>query len=197
VIERLLQAEAALDKGLLDVAGRLYHQVAEADPRNAIALVGLARIALREDRFSDARELAEQALALDPQEAAAQRVLREAFGEAAAAEPMGEPEQPRAAAAALAAAQRRLLETREPAGTQAPAPNPGSPTGVTPGASAGKAPSGGPAGNCAPAASRRPDARARRSWRGFAAGSRGGVADLAGGRYAVATPKARRRTVAD
>jgi tetratricopeptide (TPR) repeat protein len=112
MIERLLQAEAALDKGLLDVAGRLYLQVSQADPRNAIALVGLARIALREDRLAEARELAEQALAIDPDEAAAQRLLREAYGEAAVAEPREDAERPAESAAAFAAAQRRLLETR-------------------------------------------------------------------------------------
>jgi putative thioredoxin len=112
VIERILQAEAAMDKGLLDVAGRLYAQVVQADPRNAIALVGLARIALREDRLQEARELAEQALAIDPDEAAAQRLLREAYGEVAAIEPLPEAERPAEAAAAFAAAQQRLLETQ-------------------------------------------------------------------------------------
>lgn len=87
MIERLLAAEKALDQGMLDTAGRLYAQVAQADPRNAIALVGLARIALREDRVDDARELAEQALAIDPDEAAAQRLLREAYAEVRPAEP--------------------------------------------------------------------------------------------------------------
>ena len=81
MIERLLAAEKALDQGLLDTAGRLYAQVAQADPRNAIALVGLAKVALREDRVDDARELAEQALEIDPEEAAAQRLLREAYAE--------------------------------------------------------------------------------------------------------------------
>lgn len=81
MIERLLAAENALDHGMLDTAGRLYAQVAQADPRNAIALVGLAKVALREDRIDDARELAEQALAIDPDEAAAQRVLRESYAE--------------------------------------------------------------------------------------------------------------------
>ena len=81
MIERLLAAEKALDQDMLDTAGRLYAQVAQADPRNAIALVGLAKVALREDRIADARELAEQALAIDPDEAAAQRLLREAYAE--------------------------------------------------------------------------------------------------------------------
>ena len=81
MIERLLAAEKALDQGMLDTAGRLYAQVAQADPRNAIALVGLAKVALREDRIDDARELAEQALAIDPDEAAARRLLREVYAE--------------------------------------------------------------------------------------------------------------------
>jgi tetratricopeptide (TPR) repeat protein len=81
MIERLLAAEKALDQGMVDTAGRLFAQVAQADPRNAIALVGLAKVALREDRIDDARELAEQALALDPDEAAAQRLLREVYAE--------------------------------------------------------------------------------------------------------------------
>ena len=81
MIERLLAAEKALDQGMLDQAGRLFDQVAQADPRNAIALVGLAKVALREDRIDDARELAEQALAIDPGEAAAQRLLREVYAE--------------------------------------------------------------------------------------------------------------------
>jgi len=81
MIERLLAAEKALDQGMLDQAGRLFDQVAQADPRNAIALVGLAKVALREDRIDDARELAEQALAIDPDEAAAQRLLRDVYAE--------------------------------------------------------------------------------------------------------------------
>ena len=89
MIERLLAAEKALDQGMLDTAGRLFDQVAQADPRNAIALVGLAKVALREDRIDEARELAEQALAIDPDEAAAQRLLREVYAEV---RPAPEPE---------------------------------------------------------------------------------------------------------
>jgi len=80
VIERLLTADAALERGEPDAAERLYRQVADADPRNAIALVGLARVAQARGDAPAARDLAEQALALDPQEAAARRLLDSASG---------------------------------------------------------------------------------------------------------------------
>jgi tetratricopeptide (TPR) repeat protein len=77
MIERLLAAEAALADGDTGVAERLYAQVAEADPRNAIAVVGLARLAARDGRHEEAQELVERALAIDPEEAAALRLIRE------------------------------------------------------------------------------------------------------------------------
>ncbi len=74
MIEVLLQAERALAMGLVDQAERLYRQAAAADPRNSIAVVGLARVAL--ERADDARalQLAWRALAIDPENAAAQRL---------------------------------------------------------------------------------------------------------------------------
>ncbi|MBA3235962.1 MAG: hypothetical protein H0T59_08230 [Chloroflexi bacterium] len=75
MIELLLQAERALSVGLLDRADVLYSQVAKADPRNSIAVVGLARVTL--DRGDDvgALELARKALAIDPENTAAQRMV--------------------------------------------------------------------------------------------------------------------------
>ena len=77
MIERLLAAEGALARNELDHAQRLFGQVAEADPRNAIAVVGLARVLARRGDTDAARELLAHALDIDPAEAAAPRLLAE------------------------------------------------------------------------------------------------------------------------
>lgn len=77
MIERLLAADAAFDRGEIDVAARLFAQVADADPRNAIAVVGLARVAARRGAPDEARAQARRALAIDADEAAARRLLDE------------------------------------------------------------------------------------------------------------------------
>ena len=77
MIERLLAAEGALARDELDHAQRLFGQVAEADPRNAIAVVGLARVLARRGDTDAARELLAHALEIDPEEAAAHRLLAE------------------------------------------------------------------------------------------------------------------------
>lgn len=74
MIELLLQAERALAVGLLDQAEQLYRQAIERDPRNGIAVVGLARVALERGAERTAYELACEALAIDPENAAAQRL---------------------------------------------------------------------------------------------------------------------------
>lgn len=84
MIERLLAADAAFDRGDLGFAERLYAQVADADPRNAIAVVGLAHVAARRHASEQARELARRALDIDPEEAAARRLLDELERRAAA-----------------------------------------------------------------------------------------------------------------
>lgn len=76
MIELLLQAESALSVGLLDRADTLYRQVASADPRNSIAVVGLARVALERGGQPEALELARRALAIDSENVAAQRLAQ-------------------------------------------------------------------------------------------------------------------------
>ena len=74
MLEILLEAERAVSFGQLDRAEQLYRQVAAADPRNSIAVVGLARVAL--DRGDDlgAYLLARRALSIDPENEAARRL---------------------------------------------------------------------------------------------------------------------------
>ena len=75
MIERLLAAERAVAAGELEQAERLYEQVAGADPRNAIALAGLAKVAFERADAAAATTFATRALAIDPEEVAAARIL--------------------------------------------------------------------------------------------------------------------------
>lgn len=76
MIELLLQAERALANGMVDQAERLYRQAAAADPHDSIAVVGLARVALERADEPLAWREAQRALAIDPENVAAQRLAR-------------------------------------------------------------------------------------------------------------------------
>ncbi len=74
MIELLLQAERALAVGLVDQAERLYRQAADVDPKNSIAVVGLARVALERGDEREAWRQARRALEIDPENVAARRL---------------------------------------------------------------------------------------------------------------------------
>ena len=114
MIEIILEAERALTTGQLDQAERLYRQAAQLDPRNSIAVVGLARVALDRGDEREAYTLARRALEIDPENAAAQR-LAERLEEVI----RYRGEEPPAMAGALPAAP---AQTAAPAPAPAPAP---------------------------------------------------------------------------
>src|SRR5207245_1789665 len=75
MIELLLQAERQLSVGQLDAAERLYWQAIENDPKNSIAVVGLARVSLDRGDDRTAYQFARKALEIDGENAAALRLV--------------------------------------------------------------------------------------------------------------------------
>lgn len=121
MIEQILLADRHLQVDQVDRARDIYQRVVDADPGNAIAVVGLARCALADGDDRLAHELAAQALEIDPENDMARRMearLSEVM--ASRGEPVDRPE----AAAAPSAREMRPVVTEEPkpsAGPSAPA----------------------------------------------------------------------------
>ncbi len=106
MIEQLLRAENALALGLLDQAEQIYAQTLAHDPANAIALVGLSRVALERGDERASLGFARRAMSIDPENAQAGRMvarLEEVIRERGDAVPEEAPAtQPPAAPPALA-----------------------------------------------------------------------------------------------
>lgn len=120
MIELLVEAERALSFGRVDRAEELYRQVAASDPRNSIAVVGLARVALERTDDLGAYLLARRALVIDPENEAARRLalrLEEVLatrGEPVADPMPAAPPPPPDSAPTVAAAEQRLESPTEP-----------------------------------------------------------------------------------
>jgi tetratricopeptide (TPR) repeat protein len=119
VIELLLEAERSLAVGMLDQAEQRFRQVADADPRNAMAVVGLAKVASERGDDLGAYLLARRALAIDPENDAARRLaLRLEEILATRGEPVAQPmtageARPTPAVAAPVAVSEREPESHE------------------------------------------------------------------------------------
>lgn len=75
MIEQLLRAENALALGLLDQAEQIYAQTLAHDPANAIALVGLSRVALERGDERASLGFARRAMSIDPENGQAGRMV--------------------------------------------------------------------------------------------------------------------------
>ena len=101
MIELLLEAERAMSFGRLDRAQEIYEQVATSDPKNSIAVVGMARVRLERGDDLGAYLLARRALGIDPENEAARRLavrLEEVLATRGA--PVADPLPPQVAATA-------------------------------------------------------------------------------------------------
>lgn len=119
MIEVLLQAERLLLHGMVDQAEEIYRRAAERDPNNAIAVVGLARVALERGDDRLAYERARQALDIDPQNTAALRLearlseVLTARGETVGRAARRGPETPPAAEQSMVTRNRSMAEVRQ------------------------------------------------------------------------------------
>ena len=133
MIEQILQADRHLQVDQVERARDLYQRVVDADPGNAIAVVGLARCALADGDDRGAYALAAQALEIDPENDMARR-MEARLSEILATR--GEPVERPAAAATPSAREMRPVVTEEPAAAaatqQAGAPSPTPPSSSVP-----------------------------------------------------------------
>lgn len=115
MIELLLEAERAMAFERIDRAEQLYRQVAAADPRNVIAVVGLARVASERGDDLGAYLLARRAMTMDPENDAARRLairLEEVL--ATRGEPVAEPMPTRPAAPVAAEVTAEVADPERP-----------------------------------------------------------------------------------
>ena len=111
MIELMLQAERALSMGMVDRAEQLYWQAIETDSRNSIAIVGLAKIATERGDEGTALLFARKALEIDPDNGAAQRILKRLEESAAERGLPPAPPPPEVVAAVQAVAPAEAAET--------------------------------------------------------------------------------------
>lgn len=115
MIELLLEAERAMAFERIDRAEQLYRQVAAADPRNVIAVVGLARVASERGDDLGAYLMARRAMTMDPENDAARRLairLEEVL--ATRGEPVAEPMPPPPAATVAAEVHAEVADPERP-----------------------------------------------------------------------------------
>jgi hypothetical protein len=72
-------ANRLFETGKFAEAGKIYARVADQDPKDYAAILGLGRIALLSNRLDDAQKWLERAIALRPDDADAKAMLAEAF----------------------------------------------------------------------------------------------------------------------
>jgi hypothetical protein len=133
VIEQLLRAENALALGLLDQAEQIYAQTLAHDPANAIALVGLSRVALERGDERGSLTFARRALSIDPENGQAGRMvdrLEEVIRERGEEIPRDSPSE--IAPTALPATRTPAMPA--PGDSQSPPAMPPSPSAAGPGA---------------------------------------------------------------